>query len=335
MVCKVADNPPLKKLRNDLGFKPVCHSFRASCIHRLPTPSKDYNLGGPGAAIGYCQALFNKVGSPHENTNNVVSLLQEIGAPWAKSHELFWGYKGESSTEEYVVDASGPLIGDGRVPILITALNAGSDQAEISKILSAPTSVVPGETILLRILIDDVDSAKAAVVQMRILIARARNENQMPQWWPLIQGALTVNEWREVQLMAGEMWPYFNIAATPWTSSAAYNLIKDQITVAQVPVGLKEGISLDGTVVMVDKHIKLPGTPETDAVYNLLEYFETLKNSVSAPTLIVLGPSKPEWTEEINKARLQALLPLLEDGCKNLWDGLAKSDYETVWSYVA
>ncbi len=335
MVCKVADNPPLRKLRADLGFASVCHSFRASCIHRLPTPEPQFNLGGPGAAIGYCQALFHSIGDPEQNTLAVTEVLHEIGAPWSKSHELFWGYREQVPVSEYVKRASKPLTGTGRVPILITGLHVSRDAKELENIIDSSTLVVPGETILLRIIVDDISSAKAAVRLMRNLIQKARKESSMPCWWPLVQGHLTAKDWGIVKDYAGSDWQYINIATTPWTTDEAFRFVKDQVTVAQIPLGLASGVHSDGTLHMVDGHIKLPGTPESNASYNLFNYFDEIKHAESAPTLIILGPAQPEWTLNDNKSRVRALLPLLESGCRTLWNGLGKSDYEEIWGYVA
>jgi hypothetical protein len=64
MGCAVANNKPLQKLRIDLGIPTQCHSSRGDC--KMSLERKDLQegegliMGGPGAAIGYCQGLFTK-----------------------------------------------------------------------------------------------------------------------------------------------------------------------------------------------------------------------------------------------------------------------------------
>lgn len=336
MACKIAENSPLRRLRTDLGYDPICHSFRADCIHRLAQPKPEYNLGGPGAAIGYCQALFNNEESPGKNTLRVSKLLEEIKAPWHKSHELFWGYRGETAISDYVIEASKPLIGDGRVPILITGLKVKKNQKEIEKILASKSYVVPGETILLRIIIDDLEAVKTALYYMETLIEQAKKKGHMPHWWPLLQGAFSPSEWIKIKSLAGNMWKYFNIAVNPFVERSAFDVIKSQVTVAQVPIGLAEGVQKDsGVIRMAPGMMQLTGAPARNAEYNLFSYFEMVKELEYAPILLVLGPTLPEWSDEINQARLKALIPLLDKGCRNLWHGLSEKNYKMVWNFAA
>lgn len=335
MACKVAENPPLKRLRADLGLAPICHSFRADCIHRLPQPEPKHNLGGPGAAIGYCQALFNRLGSHQANTIRISRLLKEVSAPWYNSHELYWGNRGDTPISDYVLEASEPLIGDGRVPILITALDAYEDRKEIGEILNSESLVVPGETILVRVLISNEQAQASAIRVMKMLLGNAEKSGVMPRWWPLLQGDLTPQEWAGFAEKAGALWKYSNIAMNPFMNSNCFDYLRDQITVAQVPVGLSEGVHSDGIIQMAEGQVRLTGAPEIGAQYNLFNYFERAKQLTYAPILLVLGPALPEWGDIVNQKRLEALVPVLETGCRNLWHGLSEDNYNMVWNFAA
>lgn len=69
--------------------------------------------------------------------------------------------------------------------------------------------------------------------------------------------------------------------------------------------------------------------------YDLYRYMERLAVLKIAPTQIVLGPAEKEWTEEMNSARVAALLPLLRAGCDILWSDIPKARREYVWSLSA
>jgi len=335
MVCKVAENGPLSAMRDDIGAERVCHSFRAGCIHRLRQADARHALGAPGAAIGYCQALFNRAGSHDENTQRIVKLLDEIGAPWHRSHELFWGNRGESAVQEYVLEASASLAGNGRVPILITGLDPRIDKTTIAEILQSGSHVVPGETILLRIVLGSMESAEIAIQIMRDISSEAMRSQTMPRWWPLLQGSFTAAQWNEIIREAGDVWKYANVAMNPWMTESAFRSVQAQITVAQVPVGLAEGIKPDGQIQMASGMVRLTDAPEKDAKYNIYDYFSRALQLESAPILLVLGPSLTEWTDRVNQDRLEALLPLLTTGSRDLWHGLSDDAFSMIWNFAA
>src|SRR5258706_11157052 len=122
MVCRVADNTPLKRFQLDLQLPSQCHSMRPNCIQGYEERTGNYALGLLGTALGYCQALFSYAGDPESHTRKVTRLLTEIDAPWVNSHELFWGHKLVESPSEFVDKAIKPLVGTGRVTVLITSL---------------------------------------------------------------------------------------------------------------------------------------------------------------------------------------------------------------------
>src|SRR6195952_1341359 len=127
MACHIAEKRPLSLLRSHLGLAAQCHSFRTTCSLSRGAPSGAGALGAPGAVLGYCQALFAYAGSPREHTARVRAALQGIHAPWSSSHELYWGFRGTESALDFVREGMEPLLGTGRVPVLITALDRSQD----------------------------------------------------------------------------------------------------------------------------------------------------------------------------------------------------------------
>ena len=53
--------------------------------------------------------------------------------------------------------------------------------------------------------------------------------------------------------------------------------------------------------------------------YNLDTFTDQIAGLVTTPTLIVLGPSSPTWTESDNRARLTKFLPHLLGVTEKLW----------------
>src|SRR3954469_3526915 len=101
MVCSIAHNRPLDRLRMAIGAPRQCHSLRAWCIDGLAPRSGGGTMGIQGTALGYCQALFSHAGDPLTHTRRVSELLREIDAPWHLSHELFWGHRGGCTPQAF------------------------------------------------------------------------------------------------------------------------------------------------------------------------------------------------------------------------------------------
>lgn len=335
MACRIADNLPLQTLLKDIGSSARCHSYRKGCVHGLPGPSADSVLGTAGAAIGYCQALFQRVGTARQNTERVAKLLGEIGAPWSRSHELFWGHRGEQTPTQFVNDAAAPLLGDGRVPILITGLNAGSDAVEINEICCSKVSVAEGETVLLRVVVSDATGMTNLANLMQRIVSESEAAQQPPVWWPLIQGDLEPKQWASLKCELGSLWKYANVAMNPFFSAPQFDAVAEQITVAQVPVGLAEGVGSDSRVTLHAKMGTLTGARGPDDSYLFGEYVDTMLGLDHAPTLIVLGPSHGTWTDEINQRRVAALLPLLFEACEKIWGQLSGATRNELWRLAA
>lgn len=334
MVCSIAYNRPLTRMRTDLGLPAQCHGLRDECIKGYRAAPSDYAMGIPGAAIGYCQALFNRDGSSAVHTSRVIKLLEEIEAPWAHSHEMFWGYRQGEPPAAFIEQGVTPLRSDGRVPILITGLDPGRDSKALQQIVSSEPAIAPGETILVRVMLQDSASVDGAVRLLRMIHAGAATTHEMPKWWPLLQGALSIEEWSKLERDLRELWPYVNVAISPFTPQPLTDHLANQITVAQIPIGSADGVGSDGTIKLAPG-MKISGAVE-GAEYSLPAYMEMLQASLPVvPTLIILGPSQPDWTERMNQDRLAALLPHLRMACKILWRDLPKNRRDLIWRLSA
>lgn len=333
MGCRLAENEPLKQLSSDLGLPAQCHSFRKHCLEGHQPRGNGGALGVPGAVIGYCQALMNRAGDPRTHTRHVQQILADIGAPWFNSHELYWGLRDRFSTHDFIELGIEPLAGCGRVPILITPLDPSKDYAAIDEIVTSRPAIHDGETILFRIVLaDDVSIAQSAAL-LRRLLAQSRTSRQMPVWWPLLQGTLSVEQWESLRCALGSDWRYVNVAVNPFTPEDVFNCVASQITVAQLPIGLDEGIGNDGWVKLASR-MKITGATD-GATYSTFEFAARLSELDIAPTLVVLGQSLPEWSVEVNRQRIEKFLPILRASCDIIWQDVPESRRQTVWKMPA
>jgi len=333
MVCSIAYNRPLTKMRSDLGLPEQCHGLRNECVKGYRPASRDFAMGVPGAALGYCQALFNRGGASGMHTSRVMQLLDAIGAPWAHSHELFWGYRQEEGPAEFIEQGVLPLRRNGRVPILITNLDPGPDIETIRQIVGSSPSIGPGETILVRIVLRDQASIGGAARLMREIHENAVQRAEMPKWWPLLQGQLSPDQWFELKQALNGLWDYSNIAVNPFTPPEITDALADQVTVGQIVLGHADGVQTDGTIALAPG-MKISGASD-GATYSLHAFMETLAELPVVPTLIVLGPSAPTWTDQINQERIAALLPPLRNACDVLWRDLVDARRDKIWSLSA
>lgn len=333
MACNIADNQPLKKLRIDLDLVETCHSTRADCFHGLERGDELGLFGIPGAALGYCQALFNRQGTAEAHTIRVRSILERIGAPWASSHELFLGHQGEDDVSSFVEGGTRPLCGSGRVPILITGLDASSDEAELAGVFATRPNMFVGETALVRVVLNSEEAMGAAASLVSKLLRVARESGEMPVWWPLLQGARPIHDWRRLEERLGGDWKYVNIAVNPFTPNEILDKYRDQVTVAQIPVGHPVGVSGDGTIELPEE-MGISGQGSLRG-YDLLEYVSNLVALEINPTLIVLGPALADWSEATNAARIERLLQPLRTACNTLWRDLSEARKEMIWCLAA
>lgn len=333
MACRIADNKPLAKLSQELGLMQKCHSRRLSCIQGLELPSTDFVLGVSGAAIGYCQALFSNAGDPSLHTQKVQRLLREIEAPWHKSHELQWSYRNNATAKDFISGACAPLLGIGRVPILITSLDPAREGNELKAILETVPTVPESETILVRVVLSGTESAVAVGIMLQDMLAKARAQRRMPNWWPLLQGSIPVRDWKMIKTMLGKDWDYVNVAVNPFISADVFTEVESQITVAQIPVAKAEGIHTDGHV-QIHSTVKFLGATD-NASYSMPEYAGRLSCLPTAPVLIVLGPSEQDWSDGENQERISNLLPLVHQVCDQLWNKLTPRRRNEVWRLSA
>ena len=333
MGCKIAENLPLSKLAKTLGVSVRCHGRRHACIQNLSMEADDVVLGAAGAVLGYCQALFQPSATPAEHTIKVSRLLSEIDAPWAQSHELFLGHRGNRTTTGFVSDAFEPLRGTGRVPILITGLDPADDAAELEKIIASPIPVPESQTVLVRIVLKSPESMDAVARLLLRMVKESTINHRLPLWWPLLQSPLPVSEWRRLRTLLGDVWAYTNIAVNPFADDALFDEAPEQITVGQIAVGKTEEIYDDGLISLAPE-MKILGS-EATGVYSLNVFLERLARLPVVPTLIVLGPSQPGWNDEANQRRLVKLLPLLRKGCNTLWHELTPERRNEVWKLAA
>lgn len=333
MVCSINDNRPLKKLEKELNLPPRCHGKRRECIHGFETTDGDFVMGLPGTALGYCQALFNYTGHPATHTKKVIRLLTEIEAPWSNSHELFWGHRDTETPGEFVEQGTQPLLGTGRVPILITGLDPRFHRQELEEIMATTPALPKNETLLLRTILTGENSTREIASIIRNLLFEARSTETMPKWWPLLQGDLSAHEWERLRNELGTDWNFTNVAVNPFVSDDVREIVQEQITVAQIPVGLAEGIHADGRI-EIPHGMKITGASD-GAFYSLPEFASMLVTLPLSPTLIILGPALPDRSDLDNQKRLATLLPLLRITCDKLWDGLTPQRREEVWKLTA
>jgi hypothetical protein len=254
-----------------------------------------------------------------QHTENLINQLQEIHAPWHLSHELYWNYRENEPVKEYIEEATKPLLGTGRVPILITSLDPAKDREIIKEILKTTPSVVPGETILIRWSLNSSDSIKPAAEMIKSILKNCRDHKVMPIWWPLLQGDLNINQWKELQELLGEDWQYVNLAVNPFTNPELLNIFPSQITVAQFVLGSAEGIDESGKI-RISSKVDLGNMPQ-ERIYDIEEYAQRIQDSGLMPMSIICGPSLEEWSDDYNKERLQKFIPLFTKSTKFLWHG--------------
>lgn len=333
MACKVAENLPLQNLRTNLGLPFRCHSLREHCVQGANRQLGDATLGGDGAAIGYCQALFSRAGTSDTQSRVVLEALSNINAPWAKSHELFWGYRHDQTADDFLCRALDPLRGSGRVPVLISGLDPATDSDEIREIFSTQPALFPGESILLRVVLKSEDSIDATTVLINSLVSEALRISQMPVWWPLLQASFSLEQWARLREGMGENWHFVNIAVNPFVNEAIIADLADQITVAQFVIGLSEGVHSNGNITL-PREMNIHGAPPR-ATYNVFDYARTLQRANILPTCILLGPSSETWTFDQNVARVAKFLDVFREAANVLWAPIEPSNREIVWSMAA
>jgi hypothetical protein len=322
MACRIAENKPLKKLASDLDLQHMCHSLRGDCIQSLERAQGEAVMGSPGAVLGYCQGLFVNSDKPEKHTSNLIKWLEDINAPHPKSHELLWTNRNSESATEYIDKAMQPLIGTGRVPVIITSYDTATDRDAINEILSADAKIYEGETALVRVYLGSAHSKKMSAISLERMTKEVEEKRSIPKFWTLMQGDFPAKDWDKLRQSSGKYWQYANVAATPFTSDEVLENLRDNITVAQFLVSSKKGIHADGTI-EVSKEACI-GQEVTTRTYNIYEYAQRLSKNGILPTSIICGPSNPEWSIGYNKDRLETYLSHYKAATKDLWPSLKK-----------
>jgi hypothetical protein len=333
MVCRIADNPALDRLRSDIGAERLCHSQRIDCVHRLPRADEKGYYGIAGAFLGYCQALFSLERPYSANTNRIIRLLESKALPWARSHELFYGHKGSATVGDFVTEAAAPLRTLGRVPILITGLSPSSDCTALREIFNAPAEVVPGETILVRMIVQDDESFAALEALVRGLVEDALRHRAMPRWWPLVQSGGTAKQWYDLRKRLGPLWSYMNVAVNPFSPNAHWEAVADQIMVAQFVVPHERDIERDGNV-RLSEGMSISGASAGET-YNIRHLVQRAGALATWPTSIFLGPTLDAWSDSDNLRRVTKAVRIFKDEIESLWSRSGQSRYSQLLEMAA
>jgi hypothetical protein len=241
--------------------------------------------------------------------------------PWPKSHEIFYGHKGDLSSSSFIDGAAGPLIDGGRLPVFITGLDPSMESEGVREIFESQPSI-SAQTMFVRLQLKSRASIAAAANLLVSLVEQARMQRQLPRFWPLFQGDLSVSDWQRFVSECGSNWQYAAVAVNPFVSTDVLALLKDQIAVAQIPIGAAEGVNQDGRIVLPGD-MNILGTSGKEAEYYLSTFVRNLAIiDNSPPVLIVLGPALQGWTHEESCQRLERFNPLLRLACRNLWGHL-------------
>lgn len=253
--------------------------------------------------VGFCQALFAKSMDAGEHTISVCDSLVASGSAFANSHELFLGHwqPEESSFIDWFDSAASPLKArTGCVPVLITGLSATDSQA--TTIFASHHQL--GEPVLVRMLLGDVVEAAK---MLNALVSEVAMSKLLPNWWPLLQASsqTKLEQWRQLASLVGNNWQYVCVAVDPFVAPTVREFLLWQTVVVQIPLGELEGI---GSVVQIPPAM-LSSVPD-GAHYDLPEYLASLPGD-RKDIVIILGPSRPEWSRDYNIKRIVAIKELL------------------------
>ncbi len=207
--------------------------------------------------------------------------------------------------------------------MIITGL--GPENPGVSEIFAVQAIVPPGETVLVRILLTGLDdSIEAGARLVEGILEQVSSKKSVPAWWPLFQGDISLRQWEKFKLRLGNNWQFVNIAINPFVNMEIMHFLAEQITVAQVPIGLFADFDFADGVIRMSEGMKIIGARD-GLYYYLPEYFRDLSLLKITPTIIVLGPSLPSWTRDDNCARITSAAYLIRKHIPILWSGL-KSD---------
>lgn len=98
-----------------------------------------------------------------------------------------------------------------------------------------------------------------------------------------------------------------------------------------VPISREKGSQ---TKVVAQVVARISGAAPS-ASYSLPAHSEQLSGLEAPPKLIILGPSLPLWTDDMNQERIAKLLPHLRSACSCFWHKVDASRREAVWRMSA
>ena len=285
----VSDVDPLFLLLGDLGLT----------SNVVPCGSKQGRQ-----LVGYCQALFAKDSDAGAHTKLVKDELALAGAQFAASHELFLGHWNQSneSFQDWFNAAAYPLLeATGCVPVLITGLEASYPAA--AAIWQVGHKL--GEPVLVRTLPQDLSAVGELLFQ---IISTAKAAGKV-DWWPLLQAsaATSLEFWQDMAEALGENWKYACVAVDPFVTDDVREFLRWQTVVAQLMIG---------DLTDIQDEMSLPAgmfaAYPSGGQYDLRRYIESLDND-KKDILIILGPSRPEWSRQHNRTRISAVKSLLNE----------------------
>lgn len=288
MVMHVKDAVPLWRLLLDAGL-----SAKVSpCVGK----------NGQQRLVGFCQALIPFTTNPETHTDAFSSLLHAADSAFAHSHELFLGHCTDMEKfSDWFRAASAPLgkFSGGCVPVLITGLTV-SDSALIFD--SGAHELV--EPVLVRLIVGE---NYEPVVHLMQKVTRRVLAGEVPAFYPLFQASNSTDSvfWDRLRSALGSSWQYTCVAIDPWVDHETRAIVREQTVVAQVPIGDATGL---GEIVSIPAGI-LGGWPHGVA-YNFKQYVSTIDND---DIVIVLGPSRPEWSANENQNRIGKIVQMLTE----------------------
>jgi hypothetical protein len=257
---------------------------------------------GQQRLVGFCQALLPFNSNPKTHTESFSSLLCEVGSTFAHSHELFLGHCLDlEKFNDWFAIASAPLekLGRGCIPVLITGLTVNDARFIFD---SGAHELV--EPVLVRLI---VDGDFEPVVRLMQNVTKRVLAGEMPAFYPLLQASTSTDSvfWDKLRSALGSTWQYTCVAIDPWVNRDTRAIVREQTVVAQVPIGDAAGL---GEVVSIPEGI-LGAWPE-GAKYDFTQYISSFDDD---DIVIVLGPSRPDWSKNENQSRIRKVVRMLTE----------------------
>ena len=124
-----------------------------------------------------------------------------------------------------------------------------------------------------------------------------------------------------------------NIGTNPFTHDTTWDVVQDQMMVAQFVVPGLDDITDDGGVRVSDE-MKIYGADAGDS-YDISALTHKISQLDSWPTCIFLGPALPRWTEEENMQRVKKAVGVFIESSKRIWKDNGLVRYDPLWEMAA